>query len=126
MIPTRLRLVFVGWVGIVGDVVFPMSDPQWYKDLDSRDRDRVDQSGHALLGFLAAIVFARLWIWHREWVRQWPPGKPFDAPDPTRGQRKSRVTQLDRVADTKRDLLFFNIGYTVGQIAQVGLVWRFA
>jgi hypothetical protein len=112
-------------VDTCGDAVVNMSDPQWYENLSDENQEIVDQSAHTLMGFVAALVFARLWIWHREWVRQWPPGKPFDAPDPTRGQRKSRVTQLDRVADTKRDLLFFNIGYTVGQIVQVGLVWRF-
>lgn len=100
-----------------------MRSPEWYDRLDPHDRDAVDQALHVLAGFGAALIFARLLIWRREWVSQWPPGQPFDAPDPTRAQRRSRVTQLDRVSDTKRDLLFFNIGYTAGQVTQVGLVW---
>ncbi len=87
-----------------------MSKPSWLETLE--------QVGHTVLGFIAALIFARLWIWWWEWVHQWPPGKPFAANDPSRQYKLTQVTQLDRAADTKRDLLFYDIGYTAGQVTQ--------
>ncbi len=84
--------------------------------------EAIDQIAHVILGFIAAFIFARLLIWVYEWVHQWPPGKPFVVDDPSRQYRPTRVTQLDRVADTKKDLLYFDIGYTAGQMAQVAIV----
>ena len=100
-----------------------MSSPRWYKALDPKDQEAVDQAAHVLMGFGAGLTFGLLLLWRREWVKQWPPGKPFMAIDPSRQFKPTRVTQLDRVADTKRDLLFMDIGYTAGQVTQAaGLV----
>lgn len=99
-----------------------MSEPRWYRELDHQDQEIVDQVAHVAMGFFAALIFGLLIIWWREWVHQWPPGKPYMS-RPV-GRPDQLVTQLDRVEDTKRDLYFTDIGYTVGQVVQVILlVW---
>ena len=85
-----------------------MPKPAW--------QEPAEQVGHVALGVLAGLSFGLLLIWWREWVLQWPPGDPATVDG-------VEITQLDRVADTKRDLLFFDIGYTAGQVGQFGLVW---
>ena len=82
-----------------------MADPAWYAALSREERDRVDQALHVAGGVLMGLVFAdRLFVWWREFVAQAP---------------------IERLEDTKRDMLFWGIGGTIGNVIQVAalVVW---
>ena len=80
----------------------------------------VEQVGHFFMGFGAGLLNLGLLLWWREWVKQWPPGEPFTIgiSDPPQ-----YVTQLDRVADTAKDLKYMEIGRTVVWFFVVGLAF---
>ena len=99
--------------------------PKWFQSLPKRVQDGIEQTLHLLAGIVAGAFCLDLVVWWREWVDQWPPGeivhvrrKPWAKIEPH--------TQLARVADTKRDLLFFGIGSTIGHVARTVLIWRIA
>lgn len=77
-------------------------DPKWYQRLSRKNRNRVDQAIHGVLGFLGAFIFVdRLGSWYREFVSQLP---------------------IERIADTKEDLLSYAIGGTLGDIVRTLLI----
>lgn len=84
-----------------------MQDKDWYEDI-----------GHILIGL---VPFAG---WMRE-HKQWPPGWPYFASRPkhlqTRGPEAELVTQVERVRDSYRDFLGYEIGSLVRTIALVYL-----
>lgn len=88
--------------------------PQWFRKLSKRTQDNIEQVLHAIMGFGAGALCLDLLIWRREWVTQWPPGK-------ARKFNDRWYSPLDRVADTKRDLLFFTIGSTVAHVGRTVL-----
>ena len=91
---------------------FVVDEKQWMTTNQWHD---FEQFLHACMGFGAAWIFGRLLIWYREWVKQWPFGK-------TKLIDGEPYSPHDRILDTKRDLFWFDVGYTVGHVSQVAVI----
>jgi hypothetical protein len=78
--------------------------PKWFQELPKETQNNIEQAGHFLWGFAESFVFAdRIHFWWREFVKQAP---------------------IERLWDTKADLLWFRIGGTCGDITKTALlVW---
>lgn len=88
-----------------------MQDKKWYEDV-----------GHILIGLIPFVG------WGRE-HSQWPPGWPYYAL-PNRKDKSidelELVTQLDRVEDSYRDFLGYEIGSLIRTIILVVLCIMFS
>ena len=100
--------------------------------------DKLDQSAHLLLGLaLGLIGLDRLFVWWREWVWQWPPAterQPVVYVEMRSGLYVTRERVADsqmaylsagRVLDTARDMGFYAIGGTIGNVVTVVLASLF-
>jgi len=112
-----------------------LSAPKWYRELDPGDQEKIDQALHFLMGFACAFLFLGLLLWRRE-KRQLPPATnalpvihadlkshgwfAFKAPGTFEYWAKARVL------DIFEDSFWYGVGYTVGHVAQVGIVWAVA
>lgn len=108
--------------------------PAWFKKLPKPIQNVIEDVLHVGMGFAAGLVCFDLYLWWREWVKQWPPGKPITIYRRGRnGEFRSltshdvkdkgeEYTQLRRVADTKRDLLFMTIGSTAAHVTRTILL----
>jgi hypothetical protein len=111
--------------------------------------ERLEQTAHfILLGIGLGFVFGPFAVplylirelsgWWLPWPfkGQWPPGKPFKVVRPAKPPSLtdlvsyttdfyiSEVTQLDRVEDLRRDLIWTLSGFAVGQLLQIGgIIW---
>jgi len=99
-----------------------MPKPKWLEPLE--------QFGHFWMGFGCGLTFLRLVLWWREFKKQWPPGDPLWVDkitltvSPHAFMGAKQYYESDRVWDLAIDELFYNIGYTAGQLTQIGLtVW---
>jgi hypothetical protein len=81
--------------------------------------DRFEQVLHfSLIGLLPTAILGPVGISYsmwREFKKQWPPGKPYYSLDDD-GVKEVVVTQMDRVEDLRRDLIFTLSGCIVGCI----------
>ena len=98
--------------------------------------DPLDQTAHFLISFVLGIVGVdRPLSWWREWVQQWPPATDrepvvyvsLDSMTVSRIPLQGSLEYLSssRVQDTKRDLLFYALGATVGNLVALVLLGVF-
>ena len=98
--------------------------PEWFQELPKKTQELWEQRAHFAWGYVYGLVGIDRTVFHkREFVTQWPPGKPIyverDALDrahvtdePAEGHKE--YLPSDRVADTGNDLKSFAIGGTLG------------
>ena len=93
--------------------------PEWFQELSKSRRDAIEQVGHSVWGWVYGLLCLDLLTWRREFVTQWPPGKPYT-------HKGRKVTQLSRVADTKRDLFWFGVGSTSAHVQRTAALIAWA
>lgn len=97
--------------------------PKWFQELPKKTQEVWEQRAHLAWSYVYGLVGIDRTVFHkREFVTQWPPGKPLYVDrdgssahvtdDPTEDHKE--YFPADRVEDTGNDLKAFAIGGTLG------------